>query len=132
MRRSAAEVIRNLEQRIAKLEKQSSDNWWDSVNYGSEQQTDLRKFASRNIELLGFTLDPSDRNHGSSVFWYNSDLDLSVYIAYYVSKGRFEFTDEDGDILAILPAEDGFDKRKFLATSKKVLSRIRKMVKEWG
>ena len=124
MKRSASEIIRNLESRIARLEKQSSDNWWDSVNYGSEQQTDLRKFASRNIELLGFKLDPSDRKYGSSVFWYNPELDISVYIAYYVSKGWFEFTDEDGDVLHILNEEKGFRYTKFLIVSKNVLRKL--------
>lgn len=86
MRRSASEIIRNLEVRIARLEKQSS--WDDPKNYKHPAMQAVRNLM--NTRLSGWELTESFS--GASMWEKNDD---QVYVTYDGPRTTFVFTMED-------------------------------------
>jgi hypothetical protein len=119
MRRSASETIRNLEMRIARLEKQSS--WDEPRNYNHPAMQAVRDLEG--TKLLGFELEES---FSGAIMWSNGDDE--IYITYDGPKTTFVFTQEDEygtptTVGAVNIGRGGNDpvESDFLKASKKVL-----------
>ena len=124
MNRSASEIIRNLQMRVARLERQSS--WDEPRNYNHPMMQVVR--GLEGTKLGSWTLEESPT--GASV-WTNG-ID-EVYVTYEGPQTTFAFTKEDefgtptvvgridvgrGGIGSNDSAAD------FLKASKRVLSRL--------
>jgi hypothetical protein len=122
MRRTASEVIRNLESRVAKLERQSS--WDEPRNYNHPAMQAVR--GLEGTKLLGFELEES---YSGASMWSNGEDE--IYITYDGRKTTFVFTQEDeyGSpkvVGAVNIGRGGNDpiESDFLKASKKVLRKI--------
>ena len=122
MRRSASEVIRNLENRIARLEKQAS--WDEPKNYNHQAMQAVR--GLEGTKLRGFELEQS---FSGASMWSNGYDE--IYITYDGAKTTFVFTQEDeygkpkvvGSVNIGRGGNDPIE-ADFLKASKKVLAKI--------
>ena len=86
MRRTASQVLRQLEMRVARLERQAS--WDDPKNYNHPAMKAVRGLV--NTKLLGWTLTES---FSGASMWEKNDEE--VYVTYDGSRTTFVFTKED-------------------------------------
>lgn len=140
MRKSASEILRNLENRIARLEKQSAD-WDKPENFNSPQQQSLRDIANGQIKLhihvpdnwdysgIYFRLE-TDRRTGK-VLWQTDihdpddwDQDLEISVTYIADKELFELRKPKGNLIGYIFMSGPFNQRKFLTVSKEILGTL--------
>ena len=136
MRRSASQIIRNLEMRVARLERQASS--WDSPeNYDHPAYQSLIQYSKGMVSKGDFVLD---QTMSGSVAWtsdlphpHNPDeLDLWIFVAYDSRKSAFIFTiaDKYGKPTVIDTMKSVvFDEREFMRKSDEVIRSLKNSVR---
>ena len=97
MRRSASEIINNLERRIARLEKQSASGnpkWDDEENIESETMQYIRKIEGY---MIGEWTLVADRVTDAS-YWENRNKGAEIYISVDESKNKLFFEVMDNNV----------------------------------
>lgn len=130
MRRTASEVLRNLEMRVARLERQASTipdcikNWDDPKHYDHPAMEAVRGLKGRSVQ--GYTL--KEGFTGAS-YWSNGEDE--IYITYDGRATTFYFSreDEDGNISIVGSVNIGRGgndpvESDFLKASKSVLGKL--------